>query len=219
MGTEPIRVVLVEDHALVRAGIRALLESIPGIQVLAEAGEGTQALALIDSYRPDVVLMDIALPGINGLELTAQVIAEFPPVRVIILSMYANEEYVAEALRAGATGYLLKNASTPELALAVQAVARGESYLSPPVSLQLVQDYARRARGEPSGIERLTARQREILQLIAAGHTTVQIAQQLHISPKTVESHRNQLMQRLEIYDIPGLVRYAIQVGLLSSIN
>jgi DNA-binding NarL/FixJ family response regulator len=216
MAADPIRLLLVEDYALVRAGIRALLESIPGVQVQAEAGDADQALALIDSYRPDVVLMDIALPGVSGLDLTAQVIARFPPVRVIILSMHANEEYVAEALRAGATGYLLKNASTPELALAVQAVARGDSYLSPPVSRQLVDEYARRARGEPSASDRLTARQRQILHLIAAGQTTVQIAQHLHISPKTVESHRTQLMQRLEIYDIPGLVRYAIQTGLLA---
>jgi DNA-binding NarL/FixJ family response regulator len=216
MAADPIRVLLVEDHALVRAGIRALLESIPGVQVQAEAGDAEQALTLIDSYRPDVVLMDIALPGVSGLDLTAQVIARFAPVRVIILSMHANEEYVAEALRVGATGYLLKNASTPELALAVQAVARGDSYLSPPVSRQLVDDYARRARGEPSASDRLTARQRQILHLIAAGQTTVQIAQHLQISPKTVESHRKQLMQRLEIYDIPGLVRYAIQTGLLS---
>lgn len=213
---EIIRVVLVEDHDLVRAGIRALLETVPGIEVVAEAGEGDQALALIESYQPDVVLMDIGLPETNGLELTACARERFPQVQVIILSMHANEEYVAQALRVGATGYLLKNASTGELELAVKAVAQGESYLSPPVSRQLVEDYARRARGEPDLLDRLTPRQREVLRLIAEGNTTQQIAQHLKISPKTVEAHRTQLMQRLEIYDVPGLVRYAIQVGLLS---
>jgi DNA-binding NarL/FixJ family response regulator len=210
-----IKVMLVEDHELVRAGLRALLENVPDVEVVAEASDGREALRKIEVFGPDIVLMDIALPEMNGLETTAFALERFPATKVIILSMYSNEEYVWQALRAGATGYLLKNASTSELELALKAVARGESYLSPPVSTQLVQDFTRRAKGEPSSLERLTPRQRQILQLIARGHTTQQIADELTISPKTVETHRTQLMQRLEIFDIAGLVRYAVHMGLV----
>jgi DNA-binding NarL/FixJ family response regulator len=213
----PIRVLLVEDHELVRAGIRALLHSVPEVQVVAETGNGREALRLVEAHRPDVVLMDIAIPGLNGLQAAAEVVKQFPGVRVIMLSMHANEEYVWQALRAGASGYLLKNSSTSELELAVKAVARGEAYLSPPVSKQLVDDFMRRARGEPSSFELLTPRQREILRLIAQGETTQRIAQELNISAKTVEAHRAQLMQRLEIFDTAGLVRYAIRTGLIVS--
>lgn len=213
--SEHIKVMLVEDHELVRAGLRALLENIPEVEVVAEAGDGREALRKIELFGPDIVMMDIALPEMNGLETTALALERFPGTKVVILSMYANEEYVWQALRAGATGYLLKNATTAELELALKAVARGESYLSPPVSSQLVQDFTRRAKGEPNSLERLTARQRQILGLIARGYTTHQIADELTISSKTVETHRAQLMQRLEIYDIAGLVRYAVHMGLV----
>jgi DNA-binding NarL/FixJ family response regulator len=206
---------LVEDHDLVRAGLRALLENVPDVEVVAEAGDGREALRKIELFGPDIVLMDIALPEMNGLETTALALERFPGIKVVILSMYANEEYIWQALRAGATGYLLKNATTAELELALKAVARGESYLSPPVSTQLVQDFTRRAKGEPNSLDRLTGRQRQILDLIARGYTTQQIADELTISPKTVETHRAQLMQRLEIYDIAGLVRYAVHMGLV----
>jgi DNA-binding NarL/FixJ family response regulator len=211
----PIRIVLVEDHELVRAGIKALLQSVPEVQVVAETGNGREALRLVEAHRPDVVLMDIAIPGLNGLQAAAEIVKQFPGVRVIMLSMYANEEYIWQALRAGASGYLLKNSSASELELAVKAVAGGEAYLSPPVSKQLVEDFMRRARGEPSSFELLTPRQREILRLIAQGETTQQIAQELTISAKTVETHRAQLMQRLDIFDTAGLVRYAIRTGLI----
>lgn len=217
----PIRVLLADDHTLVRAGIRSLLETLPGIQVVAEASDGREALDLIEQHRPDVVLMDIAMSELNGLEATAYALREFPQVRVIILSMHANEEYVWQALRAGAKGYLLKDAGMAELELAVKSVARGETYLSPPISRQVISDYMRRVGGEEerSGssrdVERLTPRQREILQLVAEGNTTQAIAQKLEISIKTVETHRMQLMERLNIHDIAGLVRYAIRVGLV----
>ncbi|NJP05199.1 MAG: response regulator transcription factor [Chloroflexaceae bacterium] len=215
--TKPIRILLTEDHTLVRAGFRALLRDIEGIEVIAEAGDGREALRLIESDEPDVVFMDIAMSGLNGLDATARATRDFPNVRIIMLSMHASEEYVLQALRAGAVGYLLKDAGTAELELAIRAVARGETYLSPAVSKHVVADYVRRVGGEPSSLERLTPRQREVLQLIAEGHTTQDIAQTLTISVKTVETHRAQLMERLGIHDIVGLVRYAIRMGLVTS--
>jgi DNA-binding NarL/FixJ family response regulator len=216
-----IRVVLADDHALVRAGIRALLESLEGIQVLAEADDGREALQLVEAHRPDLILMDIAMSGLNGLEATKRISRDYPHTRVIILSMHANEEYVLQSLRAGASGYLLKDAGTVELEIAIKAVANGETYLSPPVSKHVISDYVRRISGgeqeASSTLDRLTLRQREILQLIAEGQTTQEIARLLHIGVKTVETHRMQLMERLDIHDVAGLVRYAIRVGLVSA--
>lgn len=211
---KPIRVALAEDHTLVRAGIRALLENIPGVQVVAEAGDGRAALRLIRILQPAVVIMDIGMPGLNGLEAAAQIATELPKISVLILSMHMNEEYVIRALRIGVAGYLLKDAGTAELELAIEAVTRGETYLSPGVSKH-VADYVRRMNGEPGHLETLTPRQREILQLIAEGHTAKEIAYTLNLSVKTVETHRAQLMARLGIHDIAGLVRYAIRTGLV----
>lgn len=222
----PVRILLAEDHKLVRAGIRALLQSLPGVEVVAEASDGREALRLAEAHRPDIVFMDIAMSGMNGLEATTRIARDFPDVRVIILSMHANEEYVLQALRAGASGYLLKDAGTAELEIAVAAVARGETYLSPAISKHVIDEYMRRVSGGQAGggndnnpFDRLTPRQREILQLIAEGHTMQDIARILNISLKTVETHRAQLMERLDIYDVPGLVRYAIRIGLVSSEN
>lgn len=222
-----IRVIIADDHNLVRAGFRVLLESLPGIDVVAEASDGLAALRLIENLQPHVVLMDIAMSGLNGLEATRRITRQHPYVRVIILSMHASEEYVLQALRAGASGYLLKDAGTAELEIAIKAVARGETYLSPPVSKHVISDYVRRVEAEPVPDEeeggalqdRLTLRQREILQLIAEGNTTQEIANRLNISVKTVETHRMQLMERLDIHDIAGLVRYAIRTGLISLDN
>lgn len=216
-----IRVLLADDHALVRAGIRALLESLEGIRVLGEADDGREALHLVEVHRPDLVLMDIAMSGLNGLEATKRINRDYPHTRIIILSMHANEEYVLQSLRAGAHGYLLKDAGTAELEIAIKAVAGGETYLSPPVSKHVISDYVRRVSGgeqeSSSPLDRLTLRQREILQLIAEGQTTQEIAQMLSIGVKTVETHRMQLMERLDIHDVAGLVRYAIRVGLISA--
>lgn len=212
---KPIRVLLADDHTLVRAGFRALLHSLGDVEIVAEAGDGDEALRLIEAHQPDVVLLDIAMPGLNGLEVAARVAERFPNVRVMMLSMYANEEYVLQALRAGAAGYLLKDADSNELELAVRAVARGDTYLSPPVSKSVIEDYVRRVSSEPGSFDRLTPRQREVLQLIAKGHSTKEIAQMLNIGVKTAETHRMQLMQQLDIHDIAGLVRYAIRVGLV----
>ncbi len=210
-----IRVLVADDHNLVRAGIRALLAPVPEIEVVGEAANGREALDLIQAQPPDVVLMDIAMPGLNGLDTAARVAQGFPGVRIIILSMHANEEYVLQALRAGATGYLLKDADTAELELAIKAVARGETYLSPAVSKHVIDDYLQRLDGQVNPLDRLTPRQREVLQLIAQGYTTKEIALTLGVGVKTVETHRSQLMDELDIHDVAGLVRYAIRMGLV----
>ena len=210
------RILIADDHALVRAGFRTLLESIAGVHVVADADNGHDALRLIELHQPDIAIMDISMPGMNGLEATARVSADFPSVRVIILSMHANEEYVLRALQAGASGYLLKDADPAELELAVAAVARGTTYLSPPVSRHVIDDYVRRVSEQRGPLDCLSPRQREVLQLIAEGNTTRQMAQILGVTAKTVESHRAQLMERLDIHDIAGLVRFAVRTGVVS---
>ncbi len=211
-----IRVVLADDHTLFRAGMRALFADITEVEVVAEAGDGYEALRLITLHQPDVALLDIGMGGLNGLEVTAQVVTECPTVRVIVLSMYANEEYVLHALRAGAVGYVLKDADTLELELALKAVMHGETYLSPGVSKQVIKRYVQHASETADDLARLSLRQRETLQLIAQGHTTQEIGRRLGISVKTVEKHRAHLMERLNIHDVAGLVRYAIRAGLVT---
>ena len=213
--TRPIRVLLADDHALVRAGLRKLLESLSGVAVVGEAGDGREALALVASKNPDLVLLDITMPGLNGLEAAERIGREHPGTRVILLSMHASEEHVLRALRAGAAGYLPKDAALGELELAINAVRKGETYLSPAVSRH-VSDYVRRTGAETEPRESLTPRQREILQLIAEGQSTKRIAGTLGVSVKTVETHRSQLMEKLDIHDVAGLVRYAIRIGLIS---
>lgn len=211
-----IRVLLADDHSLFRAGVHALLSNIEGVEVVGEADSGRKALELVRTRNPDVVLMDIAMPEMNGLETTTRVTKEIPGVRVIMLSMHAGEEYVMQALRAGASGYLLKDAATSELELAVRAVARGETYLTPTISKRVIDDYLMRTTGSQGPVDQLTKRQREILQLIAKGYTSKEMAQMLTLSPKTIETHRTQLMKQLDIHDVAGLVRYAIRVGLVT---
>jgi DNA-binding NarL/FixJ family response regulator len=213
----PIRLLIADDHTLVRLGIRALAQTLAGVEVVAEAGDGREALALMKSLRPDVAIMDISMPGLNGLEATAQATRDCPEVRVLVLSAHPNEEYVARALRAGAAGYLIKGSSLAEFEIAIRAVARGETYLSPSVSTLLISDFLRRSNVEAGPTELLSPRQREILQLIAEGHTTKEIARLLHLSAKTVETHRTQLMHRLDIHDVAGLVRYALRNGLVTA--
>jgi len=209
-----IRVLLADDHSLVRAGIRSLLGAMAEVEVIAEAASGEEALELAASAKPDVVLMDIAMKGITGLEAAARLRERHPAIRVVILSMHSGEEYVLQALRAGAAGYLLKDAATGELELALRSVMRGESWLSPAVSRQVVEGYVQRSGGEATP-EVLTARQREVLRLIAVGKSTKEIAFLLNLSVKTVETHRAQIMERLGIRDVAGLVRYALRTGLV----
>jgi len=213
----PIRVLVADDHALFRAGVRKLLQSFEGMDVVGEAADGHEALRLSATHRPDVLLMDIGMPGLNGVEAAARLTREGPRPRVVILSMHTGEEYVLRAIRAGAAGYLLKDAKPVELETAVRAVARGEIYLSPAVSRYVVEDYVRRGSVDRGPLDRLTPRQREVLQLIAEGNTTKAIAAKLGLSTKTVETHRAQLMERLDTHDIAALVRLAIRLGLVES--
>lgn len=213
----PVRVLLADDHALVRAGIRALLQNLEGVTVVAESGNGAEVLELARVHRPDVVLLDISMPGLGGLEVSAQLKDALPEVRVVMLSMHANEEYVLQALRAGAAGYMLKDSATAELELALKAVMQGETYLSPPISKQVVEGYVQRVGAEQTASDNLTPRQRQVLQLIAEGHSTKEIAHRLNLSVKTVETHRAQLMERLQIREIAGLVKYAIRHGLVTA--
>ena len=210
-----IRVVLADDHALVRAGMRSLLGAMAQVEVVGEAASGEEALVLAEREHPDVVLMDIAMKGMTGLEAAARMRERHPDVRVVILSMHSGEEYVLRALRAGATGYLLKDAATSELELALRSVMRGESWFSPAVSRQVVEGYVQRVGGE-AATDVLTARQREVLKLVAGGKSTKEIAFDLNLSVKTVETHRAQIMERLGIRDVAGLVRYALKTGLVS---
>jgi DNA-binding NarL/FixJ family response regulator len=211
-----IRVLLADDHTLVRAGVRGLLEGFEGIQVVGEADNGDEAVRLATQLRPDIVLLDIGMPGLNGLEAAGRLAALDTTVRVLILSMHTSEEYVLRALRAGCAGYLLKRSAVSELEVAVRAVARGETYLSPAVSKQVVDDYVGRTGGSTDPLDALTPRQREILQLVAEGHTSKEIGERLGLSFKTVEAHRGQIMERLGLDDLPGLVRFAVRVGLVS---
>lgn len=213
--TELIRILLADDHTLVRAGIRSLIQNIAGMEVIGEVGDGRDALRFMEANRPDIALVDISMPGLNGLEVTARVTKEFPEVGVIILSMHLNEEYALQALQNGASGYLVKGADKAELEIAIRAVAGGQTYLSPSVSKHIVADYILRAGAESTSLNRLTPRQREILQLIAEGCSTKKIATMLNLSVKTVDTHRSQLMDRLDIHDIAGLVRYAIRTGII----
>jgi DNA-binding NarL/FixJ family response regulator len=213
----PIEILLADDHTLLRAGVRSLLEDLDGIRVVAEAGDGQEAIRLVEALRPRILLTDITMPGMSGLELAANVSRRYPETRVVILSMHNDEEYVLRAVTAGASGYLLKDSDTEELGLAVRAVARGENYLSPAVSKYLVADYRKQTAangGHPTG---LTARQLDVLRMIALGKTTKEISSTLNISIKTVEGHRALLMERLDIHHVAGLTRYAIRVGLITS--
>jgi DNA-binding NarL/FixJ family response regulator len=214
---KPIRVLLADDHNLFRAGLRALIERFGSIEVVGEAGTGREALQLIQADPPDVVLMDIMMPELNGLDATARVAARFPAVRVIILSMNAAKEYLVHAWRAGASGFLLKNVSPIELEQAIKIVARGEEFVSSEVAKSVTEEQLLLVRGQGDPLARLTLRQREVLQLVVEGFRTKEIARKLDLSVKTVEMHRAQLMTALDIHDIPGLVRYAIRVGLISS--
>jgi DNA-binding NarL/FixJ family response regulator len=221
---DTIKIMLTDDHALVRAGIRSLLNEMHDVEVVAEADNGRDALRLIEQCHPDIVLLDIAMTELNGLETAVRISKEFPDTKVAILSMHANEEYVVQALRSGAVGYLLKDTAPNELEIAIRAIAMGKVYLSPSISKHVVENYLKRVTSTPQSGEPeqnifnlLTTRQREILQLIAEGNSTKEIAHKLNVSVKTVETHRMQLMERLGINDIAGLVRYAIRHGIISS--
>lgn len=214
---KPIRIVLADDHPIVRAGVRESLKEVPNAEVVGEASDGREAVDMVKALRPDVVFMDISMPNLNGLDATERIIKALPEVRVVILSRHDNEEYYWRALRMGASGYLLKQSLLKELKAAVLRVAGGEIYLSRAIEQRLRQKFPLQQMARTrSPVEQLSDRQREILQLIAEGQTTKGIGLILKLSPKTVEYHRMQLMQRLNIFDIPGLVRFAVRAGLIS---
>jgi DNA-binding NarL/FixJ family response regulator len=212
MGT---RVLLVDDHDVVRAGLRSALEALPDMEVVGEAGDGRTALALVRHLSPQVVLMDISMPELNGLDTTRQVIAEGCGTKVITVSMHADRQWVSEVLRAGASGYVLKNTAVEELRAAIRAVMAGKVYLSPAIAGVVVQDYVRhvpdRARGP---FDTLTPREREVLQLLAEGKTSKEMAAALNVSAKTVEMHRGQIMTKLGIHTVAELTKLAIREGL-----
>jgi two-component system response regulator NreC len=212
-----IRVLLAEDHTIVRKGLCSLLEGEAGIEVIGEAGDGREAVEKVQQLLPDVVLMDITMPALSGLEATRQIRKRFPEVKVLILTMHATEEYIFQILRAGASGYVVKQAAPAELVSAIQAVYRGESFLSPSISSKVIEEYIRRAEAsaEKDSYDQLTFREREVLPLIAEGHSTREIAELLHISVKTVETHRAHLMDKLDIHSTAELTQYAIHKGVV----
>ena len=213
---EKIRILLADDHTILRSGIRSLLEDEPGLSVIGEAEDGRTAVTMACKLKPDVVIMDIAMPLLNGLEATRQIKVQCPDVKVLILSMHDNEEYIRQVLEAGAMGYILKDAAARELISAIQSVYRGEAVLSPAVTRLVIEDYLRWGGTRPQEeADSLSPREREVLQLIAEGYTNKQIAEILSISIKTVQAHRNNLMQKLDLHDRGELIKYAIQKKII----
>ena len=212
-----MRVLLADDHALVRSGIRALLEQVPDVEIVAEAADGEETLRLLVEHMPDLALVDISMPGINGIEVAERAFRLTPATRILILSMHDAEAHVVRALRARVRGYLLKHAAASELACAVQTVMSGQRYLSPAIAKYAALASRRAATPWPidAEIESLSPRQREVLRLLAKGQSVKEIAFALELSVKTVETHRAQLMARLSIRDVPTLVRFAIRTGLI----
>lgn len=209
----PVRVALADDHALVRSGLRSVLRLIPDLEVCGEAADGQEALELVAATRPDLVLLDISLPGLNGIEVTARLAQSHQGVKVLILSMHVSRQFALQALRAGAAGYMHKDATVADLGQAIESVMKGQRYLSPPVA-RLVSEAWESGLGLAA--DPLTPRQREVLQMLAESLGCKEIAFRLHLSVKTVEAHRAQIMDRLDIHDLPGLVRHAIRTGLVT---
>jgi two-component system response regulator NreC len=213
-----IRVLLADDHALMRKGIRALLERHKGLEVVAEAGDGREAVQLTETHSPNVVVADIAMPGLNGIEAARQITQKSPHVAIVILSMHSDESYVLRALKAGARGYLLKDSPEADLINAILAVHSGKAFFSPVISKMLVEDYIRQLqnRGAEDSYELLTTREREVLQLLAEGNSNKDVATILDLSLHTVETHRSNILQKLNLHGTPELILYAIRKGVIS---
>ncbi|HEY7390579.1 MAG TPA: response regulator transcription factor [Bryobacteraceae bacterium] len=213
-----IRVLLADDHTLIRAGLRMVVAAQPDLTVVGEAGDGREAVAMAQNLKPDVVVMDIGMPGLNGIESARQIRAALPETQIVMLSMHSDEAYVLRALKAGAKAYLLKDSAEPDLARAIRAAAAGKSFFSPAVGKVLLEDYMRAMErsGAEDSYEILSAREREILQLVAEGHSSKEIADMLHLSIYTVETHRARVMQKLNLRGIPELILYAVRKGIVS---
>jgi DNA-binding NarL/FixJ family response regulator len=212
------RVLLVDDHALVRSGIRSLLDKSSSVTVVGEVGSAHEALAICDRLKPDIVLTDVEMPQLNGISLARQVTSTYPDISVIMVTMHSSQQYVLESLRAGALGYVVKDAAIAELLTAIRTVSAGKRYLSPSLVDFVLTDYVRQANGEPaaSELDKLSAREREVLQLLAEGCTSPQVREILHISVRTADAHRSRIMQKLNIHSIAGLTKFAIMHGITS---
>ena len=212
-----IRIVLADDHNIIRSGLRLLLERQPDFKVVAEAADGRQAVQLVAKHHPDVVVLDIGMPQLNGIEATRQIVAQESHPNVVILSMHSDESYVLRALKAGARAYILKNAAEADLIRAVQAVSEGKSFFSPVISKMLLEDYVRQVREKEveDSYDLLTPREREILQLIAEGKTNKEIATILGLSPHTIETHRGNILEKLNLHSVPELILYAVRKGII----
>ena len=209
-----IRILIVDDHNIIREGLRALLEKEPDMEIVAEAENGRMAVQMVRKSNPDVVIMDIGMPDLNGIEATSQIMARSSSVKVIALSMHSNKQFVVEILKSGALGYLLKDCAFEELASAIRAVVANQNYLSPKIANIIIKDYVRHSTSESSVFSILTAREREVLQLLAEGKITKEIAYDLHLSIKTIETHRRTIMTKLDIHSVAELTKYAIREGL-----
>lgn len=210
------KIILAEDHHIVRQGLRALLEAEPGFFVIGEAADGLEALRLAEAEEPDVLVVDVMMPGLSGLEVARQVKERVSQTYVVVLSMYDNEAYVLEALRAGAEAYVLKDATSTELVDAIHDVLSGRRYLSPPLSERAIDTYLQKAEETPlEPYETLTSREREVLHLVAEGYTSAEVAEQLHISPRTVETHRANMMRKLDLDSQTDVIRYALRRGII----
>jgi DNA-binding NarL/FixJ family response regulator len=213
-----LRILLADDHILMRSGLRALLDRQPNLEVVGESENGRETVALAASLRPDVVVMDVGMPVLNGIEATQMIVTQCPTIAVVILSMHADESYVMRALKAGARGYLLKDSAAADLIGAIQAISQGKSFFSPKVSRILAEDYVRvlKQKGAVDTYDLLTSREREILQLLAEGKTNKEVATALNISPYTVETHRSHILQKLNLHNSAELVLYAVRKGIIS---
>jgi two-component system response regulator NreC len=213
-----IRIVLVDDHKLMRSGLRVLLEQQPDLTVVGESSDGREAVALVASQRPDVLVMDVGMPSLNGIEAAVQITQSNPEAAIVMLSMHSDESYVLRALKAGAKGYLLKDSAEADLIRAVRAVAEGKSFFSPAVSKVLLDDYVRKLKrsGTEDPYDLLTPREREVLQLVAEAKSNKEVAQLLNLSVYTVETHRSNIMEKLNLHGVPELILYAVRKGIIS---
>ena len=213
-----IRILLADDHTIIRSGIKLLLEQQPDFKVVAEAGDGREAVELVSKHHPDVAVLDIGMPELNGIEATRQIASTEPPSQVVILSMHADEGYVLRALKAGARGYILKNSAEADLIRAIRSVAEGKSFFSPVISKMLLDDYVRQLRDRQveDSYDLLTPREREVLQLLAEGKTNKEVANILHLSVYTVDTHRGNILQKLNLHGVPELILYAVRKGIIS---